>query len=220
MTLSIEELGIRAILISCTWQLSIQTTQLSPFVHNQGEIVWTCCYWEIQVHFGVWTRILTTAIQCVAIELRRPCTACMFRRGVVMRITEFTSGFPTFNDLTSKNHLSIKQSTIHRNKVIMSYRVQLKYHYIYNSLSLLTFMKLKFFLKNQYRLTDIPGDLYTRWIAHWGHLKPARMNIFYVNLISQFALKTARRTKLDKEKMQNTYVIDKNFIIFNPSESL
>ena len=24
---------------ACTWLLSIQTTQLSPFLHNQGEIV-------------------------------------------------------------------------------------------------------------------------------------------------------------------------------------
>ncbi len=39
------------VLISCTWLLSIQTTQLSPFlhIHNQGEIVWTCCDWEILV---------------------------------------------------------------------------------------------------------------------------------------------------------------------------
>ena len=49
MTVSVEELGIRVVLISCTWLLSIQTTQLSPFLHNQGEIVWTCCDWEIQV---------------------------------------------------------------------------------------------------------------------------------------------------------------------------
>ncbi len=49
MTLSAEELGIRVVLISCTWLLSIQTTQLSPFLHNQGEIVWTCWVWEIQV---------------------------------------------------------------------------------------------------------------------------------------------------------------------------
>ena len=49
MTLSAEELGIRVVLISCTWLLSIQTTQFSPFLHNQGEIVWTCCVWEIQV---------------------------------------------------------------------------------------------------------------------------------------------------------------------------
>ena len=33
----------------CTSLLSILTTQLSPFLHNQGEIVWTCCDWEIQV---------------------------------------------------------------------------------------------------------------------------------------------------------------------------
>ena len=34
---------------TCTWLLSIQTTQLSSFLHNQGENVWTCCDWEIQV---------------------------------------------------------------------------------------------------------------------------------------------------------------------------
>ena len=44
-----KEHGIRAALILCTWLLGIQTTQLSPFLHNQGEIVWTCCVWEIQV---------------------------------------------------------------------------------------------------------------------------------------------------------------------------
>ncbi len=49
MTLFVEELGIRVVLISCTWLLSIQTTQLSPFLHNQGEIMWKCCDWEIQV---------------------------------------------------------------------------------------------------------------------------------------------------------------------------
>ena len=29
--------------------IEYQTTQLSPFLHNQGEIVWTCCDWEFQV---------------------------------------------------------------------------------------------------------------------------------------------------------------------------
>ncbi len=49
MKLSAEELGIRAVLILCTWPLSIQTTQQSPFLHNQGEIVWMYCLWEIRV---------------------------------------------------------------------------------------------------------------------------------------------------------------------------
>ena len=49
MTLSVKELGIRVVLISCTGLLSIQTIQLCPFLHNHGEIVWTCCDWEIQV---------------------------------------------------------------------------------------------------------------------------------------------------------------------------
>ncbi len=40
---SLEELGIRVVLISCTWLLIIQITQLSPFIPNQVEIVWTCC---------------------------------------------------------------------------------------------------------------------------------------------------------------------------------
>ncbi len=43
MTLSVEELGIM-VLISC-----IQTTQYSPFLHNQGEIVRLYCNWEIRV---------------------------------------------------------------------------------------------------------------------------------------------------------------------------
>ena len=49
MTLSVDELGIRVVLILCTRLLSIQTTQQSPFLHNQGKFVWMFCDCEIRV---------------------------------------------------------------------------------------------------------------------------------------------------------------------------
>ena len=72
MTLSVEELGIRVVLISCTWLLSIQTTQLSHFLHNQAEIVWIFCDWEIQVStWGLELELSTPLLdQCVTIELQ------------------------------------------------------------------------------------------------------------------------------------------------------
>ena len=38
MTLVLEELGIRVVLISCTWLLSIQTTQLFPSYTTKGKL--------------------------------------------------------------------------------------------------------------------------------------------------------------------------------------
>ncbi len=65
MTLSVEELGIRVVLISCTWLEYPNYLIIFLLTQPRGNCVniW-CCNWEIQVLYGIWTRILTTAMCC------------------------------------------------------------------------------------------------------------------------------------------------------------